>query len=602
MPDQQFADPAWLIYQKMKSSYRIAIVGFAFLIGFSSPVYSQKFDNVWVMGYNWDSDPEAETYRLNFDTYPPRIEIAPGDLNIDGAYAGICDSLGALILYTNNCAIANGDGHIIEKGDSMTTGWELDWCKTYGWHPYEMQNIFIPTTLNPRKIFSLYKTTYKSSSGPLEIYQNKVNYSIIDLDAQNGLGEVVLKNKTCLQGRLSYGEVTAVKHGNGRDWWLPIPEETGNKIFMLLCNKDSFYLHHTESVGSNWGNSGSFQAAFSPDGSHYARYNRYYGLYLYDFDRCDGTLSNLRFLPLHTTTQGLRSGVGFSPDNRLLYFADYDSLYQIDIQESAVFNSKHLVAVYDGNVSIFQTKFSQIVNGPDGRIYIIPPAYTSSMHVINRPNLKGAECNLQQHFIEFPNPYGNPPNHPNYRLGPLDGSPCDTLGIDNHPLADFRPDPSDTNALALHFWDVSSYEPAEWLWDFGDPSSGPANMSQDTSPVHLFSAPGFYTVCLTVANSYSASSKCKVVELKTTGLNELESGEIVLRLYPNPTTGLMSISGLNAIGCLAEVFDISGRKVSGFKLTGNSIDLTQLPPGLYFLQIIRPGFGILGVSKVVVSH
>ena len=95
---------------------------------------------------------------------------------------------------------------------------------------------------------------------------------------------------------------------------------------------------------------------------------------------------------------------------------------------------------------------------------------------------------------------------------------------------------------------------------------------------------------------------CKVVEVKTSGLNELESGEIVLRLYPNPTTGLMSISGLNAIGCLAEVFDISGRKVSGFKLTGNSIDLTQLPPGLYFLQIIRPGFGILGVSKVVVSH
>lgn len=90
-----------------------------------SLLFSQKFDNVWVMGYNWDADPEAETYRLNFDTFPPRLEIYPGDIRIGDAYAGFCDSSGNLQVYTNNCAVANGEGNIITNGDTMTAGFDL---------------------------------------------------------------------------------------------------------------------------------------------------------------------------------------------------------------------------------------------------------------------------------------------------------------------------------------------------------------------------------------------------------------------------------------------------------------------------------------------
>ncbi len=39
-----------------------------------------------------------------------------------------------------------------------------------------------------------------------------------------------------------------------------------------------------------------------------------------------------------------------------------------------------------------------------------------------------------------------------------------------------------------------------WLWDFGDPGSGASNTSTLQNPVHLFSAPGDYTVLLMVAN------------------------------------------------------------------------------------------------------
>ena len=553
------------------------------------------------MGYNWDADPEAETYRLNFDTFPPRVEIYSGDVRILDAYAGICDSFGNLQLYTNNCSISNSEGQIIANGDSMTFDWELEWCQTYGWHLYEMHNLFIPMSTKSNGLFLLNKSTYKSTSSPLIIYQNRLNYSVIDLKGENEAPKVLEKNNKVFQDRLGYGQITAVKHGNGRDWWLPIPEEIGNKIFMVLCSADSFYLNHTESLGIGWGDSGVFQASFSQDGSMYARYNRFYGLYLYDFDRCNGTLYNLRHYPFTSTTQGLRSGVGFSPNGHFLYFADYDSLYQLDVSVSDIAATKELVAVYDGYVSSLGTKFAYIIQGPDGRVYIKPPGPTSSIHVINRPNIKGVDCDVKQHFIEFPNPYGNPPNHPNYRLGPLDGSPCDTLSINNHPLADFRPDPSDTNHLAIHFWDVSSYLPAEWLWNFGDGSP----VSQDTSPVHTFPAPGFYTVCLTVGNVYGVSSKCKVVEVKVSSTNAEPSGQgerSSVLFCPNPTTGWLEWNVIaDGESMRLRVYDALGRLCFARKTSDNKANLSELPDGVYFVSLLGENGRIVATKAIVLA-
>jgi hypothetical protein len=40
-----------------------------------------------------------------------------------------------------------------------------------------------------------------------------------------------------------------------------------------------------------------------------------------------------------------------------------------------------------------------------------------------------------------------------------------------------------------------------WLWNFGDPRSGPANQSQAQNTAHPFSAPGTYQVCLLVSDA-----------------------------------------------------------------------------------------------------
>jgi len=86
--------------------------------------------------------------------------------------------------------------------------------------------------------------------------------------------------------------------------------------------------------------------------------------------------------------------------------------------------------------------------------------------------------------------------------------------LNNLPVAHFRWKQEDTlSPLQVNFSDLSYFEPNTWLWDFGDPASGAANMSQDTSPLHLYTAPGNYTVCLTVCNANANDTECKVLEI-----------------------------------------------------------------------------------------
>ena len=551
-------------------------------IFFSKTSLAQKFDNQWLFGYNnytWTI--EAEAFNLNFDTFPPRVELAPNRpayMLRGGAY--ISDSTGVLQYYTNNCKIWQGDNQLVAGADSLSTEkWEIEWCGKYRDHPYYFYSLFLPSSKQKNKFFFFNKATFETYNPNYQIYQYKFRYSVIQKDGSNQAKRTT-KDKIVVNDRLGYGQMTAVKHGNGRDWWIPVPVELGNKIYMVLLSDDSVSIHHTQQLGPVWDDSGGFQASFSPDGSKYVRYNRFHGVYIYDFDRCNGLLSNLVHFPFNDTTQGIFGGCAISPNNRYLYVSDFDFLYQFDLQASDIFASKQLVAVYDGYIKPFPTKFTYIVNAPDGRMYIIPPNTCNVIHVINRPNLPAILCDFRQHDIEFPYSYANPPIFPNHRLGPLDGSPCDTLGMNNYPLAGFRPEPSDSSSRTLWLWDISDYQPAAWHWDFGDNSP----TSSDTNAVHTFPGPGFYTVCLTVSNAYGSDTKCKVVEIKTSGTGEAgQTG--MLRVYPNPTTGIVRFPWDDGRARTVRVNDAMGRMVREVHITGREADLSGLPGGVYVLQV-----------------
>jgi PKD repeat protein len=71
------------------------------------------------------------------------------------------------------------------------------------------------------------------------------------------------------------------------------------------------------------------------------------------------------------------------------------------------------------------------------------------------------------------------------------------------PVADFS---FVATALSVAFTDLSTGTPTSWSWDFGDPTSGPANVSSSQNPTHVFSGPGSYTVTLTASNAHGASA------------------------------------------------------------------------------------------------
>jgi hypothetical protein len=149
---------------------------------------------------------------------------------------------------------------------------------------------------------------------------------------------------------------------------------------------------------------------------------------LYDFNRCDGTLSNLQNITV-PDTGSLSAGLGcsFSPDSRFLYVSSYKRLYQYDTWAVNVNSSGILIAQYDSFFSPFQTLFNMHQIGSDGKIYISTWNGNNVMHVINTPDSLGLNCNFIQHSFILPTYNTTIPNFPNYDLGTWIGSSCDTL-------------------------------------------------------------------------------------------------------------------------------------------------------------------------------
>ena len=126
-----------------------------------------------------------------------------------------------------------------------------------------------------------------------------------------------------------------------------------------------------------------------------------------------------------------------------------------------------------------------------------------------------------------------------------------------------------------------------WHWDFGD-----GGTSQDTSPVHLFPAPGTYNVCLIVSNQYAADTVCKAV---TVGLSagaepEKANPEHFARVFPNPADDFFQmVYHLPDGPGQFRLFDATGRLLRSRALengAGNVIfNIGMLPSGLYWYTL-----------------
>jgi len=560
----------------------------------SLPLLAQYPDNHWVLGYSSFVEPnngfglvELE-FTNNQLVVSEEMEVV---IDLDRNISLISTPSGdSILFYFNGLQVNNGAHELAVNGDDMYLGW-LD----LGYNTRNGSFILpIPGTSTEYMLFSAYVTQDLES---LEIYSPKLNVSTISTVSS---AEVITKNETIANGIFPSGQLTATRHANGRDWWIIWPYKNSNRYLRFLLTPEGVQQLDDQVVGQALV-SGAGAARFSPDGRFYAMHNGISGelgnyIDIFDFNRCTGLLSNQR--QYHLDNYGGGIGLEISHDSHYLYISASLYIYQLDLWAEDVFASIDTVAIYDGVQAPFSTAFNDAQLTRDGKIYLSAASSMQKLHVIDYPNRQGAACSVRQRGINLPvrNSFGVP-NFPFHRLGPLDGSPCDTLGIDNIPLADFRSDQDSSEYRQFFFQNLSTYEPATWSWSFGD-----GGMSQDTSPVHTYAQGGSYEVCLTVSNEYGSDTTCDSLHLAMVNSTEAVIPSVEWQVFPNPAQDYFTFNLLDYYPREAylELYNSIGQQVRRQQeFAGwNTIEIGDLPSGVYSYRLWDKETK-LGIGKVI---
>jgi hypothetical protein len=97
---------------------------------------------------------------------------------------------------------------------------------------------------------------------------------------------------------------------------------------------------------------------------------------------------------------------------------------------------------------------------------------------------------------------------------------------------------------------------------------------------------------------YKPTTICNIPETVNVTTNNL-----IATLYPNPATNTLTIQHPNSNKASAGIYDITGRLMGSYPLTGNTttISVQNLPPGIYQCRIIE-GERNVTTKKVVIMH
>lgn len=390
-------------------------------------LFSQvKYDNNWFVATQSGSNPDYGLTRIDFTENPPLAEKISGyNVSLNMSNSSWSDALGTFRYFTNGCQIISSGYTVMENGDSINPGRIHDDFCLYG-YLIPQGTMILPKveTDTIQYLFHLWSDDF-----PLwGVASLKLLYSEINSNSNGGLGKVIQKNQVLLEDTLAFGQFTAVKHANGNDWWLIMPENSSNGYYILSLDENGPALSHQQNVGKvqdgrDWGG----QAVFSPDGRFYVRAEAHSGMEIFEFDRCRGKLYNNRHIEL-PFDENSPLGVAISPNSRYLYVSSNIVLVQYDLFANDIAASVDTVGIYDGFQSWLPTTFYLMQLAPNGKIYMTTGNGTNVMHIIQQPDLPSTACQFEQHAFQLPRYYGfAPPNLPNYRLGSVPEGYCDSL-------------------------------------------------------------------------------------------------------------------------------------------------------------------------------
>ncbi|WP_164005544.1 T9SS type B sorting domain-containing protein [Psychroflexus aurantiacus] len=393
--------------------------------------YAQGQADNWYFGRNAG---------ITFNTNPPTA-LSDGQLNTLEGCSSISDSDGNLLMYTDGRTIWNRNHQIMPNADYFAgRGLKGDPSSTSSGlivpHPTNPNLYFVFTVDEPHhenanaypnqgpadangNPISEYTDTEQGVPEADDGFNNGLNYSIVNMALNGGLGDVIpgQKNKELITYDPNDAEevkykasekITAVR---GRDC---------NSVWVITQFRNKFYAFLIDAGGvddepvisevppllevSNYRRAAIGYLKASPQGDklliahNTSNYNPVTdanlddgNVYLYDFNNLTGEVSN----PIELIENVNAYGVEFSQDSRKAYATVRDTstkIYQWNLDAADIPNSIETISNSNETTSALQL-------GPDGKIYH-SLINTFQLGVINNPNEIGAAANYTQNISE----------------------------------------------------------------------------------------------------------------------------------------------------------------------------------------------------------
>lgn len=420
-------------------------VGLIFCLFF---VHAQKHDNVWIWGFNyqppdtlWRGNGQADWFGDTIKTYAKTYNTGFADRS--QMYA---DTEGNLLFFSNGYRIQDSTGNVIENGDSLNYGPLWSSSNLQG-SPVKQGMVHLPVPTSDTSSIIVHSNSIDViTQTTAQVLYTRLNHS--------GLNSAYVsqKNVQITSYAPAFGCLSACKHGNGRDWWIIFVEVGTNCMIKFLLTADTIIEYDRQCIGDTITDNSGWNTIFSLDGKKYANGDAGFGINVFDFDRCSGELSNPVHLapPFVLDTMGnladFMNSMQFSPDNSQFYVILGTMVLQYHVDSPNFPNERDTISGWDTfidtipghNIVPFVNYNSQY--GPDGILYIGPAGTQRYLCTINNPNGVGTACDFRMRSVTLPKFWHySMPNNPNYRLGRLIGSSCDTVYTDVKPIYKEQP-------------------------------------------------------------------------------------------------------------------------------------------------------------------
>lgn len=453
-----------------------------YLLLINNQLFAQHEADFWYFGNNAGID---------FSSGNPEPLINGQLKNYEGC-AVISDSVGNLLFYTNGITVWNKQHLIMQNGDGL-----------FGDSSSTQSAIVIPKPKSD-SIFYIFTTDVLYKDGLPEYIHKGLNYSIVNMNRNAGLGEIIQKNTLLLDTVTE--KITAVKHKNGKDIWLITHKWGNNDFYCRLITKDGLQNIVISSVGTiHAGADPYFVASIgnlkaSADGSKIvvamlglSRYE------VFDFDNETGIISNPLILDFALTAYGCE----FSPNCSKLYMTNHYKLVQADLNAGTsadIINS--LTDVYE-----FESIVGSLQLANNGKLYITNDT-VDYLSVINYPDSIVPTCGFENNAVFLEEKKAR-------------------LGLPNFIQSYFKKSSFNYRNICIHdttFFSIESIANIDSvLWNFDDENSNLFNTSNNINPFHIFTETGVYNVKLTVwyndiASIYS--DKIKIISLPKINLGK----------------------------------------------------------------------------------